>query len=490
MKILLVSPRTPDTFWSFKHAIRFVSRKASMAPLGLLTVAAMLPPEWELKLVDLNVEKLKDENLRWADYVLLGAMIVQKDSVREIVARCAAFEKTIIAGGPLFTTGHAAFPEIQHFVLGEAEEVMPQVVADMRSGRLQSIYRAPHRPDITHTPMPRWDLIKFRYYVTMSVQFSRGCPFDCEFCDIIVMNGRVPRTKTPAQLIAELDALRQRGWKDMVFIVDDNFIGNKARTKTLLHALIEWRKRTRTSIGFLTEASVNLADDPELCALMVEAGFRKVFVGIETPSVEALAECHKVQNRNRDLVASVKTLQRAGLEVMGGFIVGFDSDQSDIFKRQFEFIQRSGVATAMVGLLTALPQTRLWQRLKTEGRLEAESSGNNTDAALNFKPKLNRDFLQSGYRELVKKLYEPRNYYQRIRTFLKSHRPVGPRRRLSRADLIAFLKSFWVLGVWHRGRVGYWRLFWGTLIRRPRQFPHAIELAILGYHFRRVAKSL
>jgi radical SAM superfamily enzyme YgiQ (UPF0313 family) len=283
MNILLISPRTPDTFWSFKHAIRFVSRKASMAPLGLLTVAAMLPPDWQLKLVDKNVEKLKDQDLRWADYVMLGAMIVHKDSVREIVARCATLGKTIIAGGPLFTTGYEAFPEIQHFVLGEAEELMPQVVADMQSGELQSVYRGSHRPDITRTPAPRWDLIKFWNYVTMSVQFSRGCPFDCEFCDIIVMNGRTPRTKAPAQLIAELDGLRLRGWNDMVFIVDDNFIGNKVRTKALLHALIEWRRQTRTSIRFLTEASVNLADDPELCALMVEAGFKKVFVGIETP---------------------------------------------------------------------------------------------------------------------------------------------------------------------------------------------------------------
>ena len=461
-----------------------------MPPLGLLTVAAMLPPEWELKLVDLNVQRLKDESLHWADFVLLGAMLVQKDSVREIVGRCAALKKTVIAGGPLFTTSHESFPEIQHFVLGEAEELMPRVVADLRNGRLQSIYRADHRPDVSRTPVPRWELINFRHYVTMAVQFSRGCPFDCEFCDIIVMNGRVPRTKAPAQLIAELDTLCRRGWKDMVFIVDDNFIGNKSRTKALLRELIAWRQRTRSGIGFLTEASVNLADDPELHTLMVEAGFKKVFVGIETPSAEALAECRKLQNRNRDLVAAVHTLQRAGLEVMAGFIVGFDSDRSDVFKRQFEFIQRSGVATAMVGLLTALPQTRLWQRLKREGRLEAESTGNNTDAALNFKPKLNRDFLQTGYRELVKKLYEPRHYYERIRTFLKSHRPTGPRLRLSRADFTAFLKSLWILGVWHRGRAGYWRLFWGTLISRPRQFPHAMELAILGYHFRRVANSL
>lgn len=490
MRILLVSPRTPDTFWSFKHAVRFVSKKASMPPLGLLTVAAMLPPDWELKLVDLNVTHLKDRDLHWADYVFISAMLVQKESVREIVSRCRALKKTVIAGGPLFTTGHEAFPEIQHFVLGEAEDILPQVMEDMRSGRLQPLYRAAGRPDIRFTPAPRWDLITLRNYVTMSVQFSRGCPFDCEFCDIVVMNGRSPRTKSPAQLIAELDALRRCGWKGMVFIVDDNFIGNKQRTKELLHALIAWRRRERPGIGFLTEASVNLADDLDLCALMVEAGFKKVFVGIETPSVEALEECHKLQNRNRDLLASVQILQRAGLEVMAGFIVGFDSDKSDIFKRQFEFIQRSGVATAMVGLLTALPQTRLWHRLKREGRLEAESTGNNTEATLNFKPRLNRNFLQSGYRDLVKKLYEPRNYHQRIRTFLKSHRPSGPRWRLSRPDFFAFLKSLWVLGVWHRGRVSYWLLFWGTLIRRPCQFPHAIELAILGYHFRRVAAKI
>jgi len=461
-----------------------------MPPLGLLTVAAMLPRDWNLKLVDANVSRLRDEDLQWADYVLLGAMIVQKDSVHEIAARCAALGKTVIAGGPLFTTGHEAFPQIQHFVLGEAEEIMPQVVEDMRQARVQPLYQAPHRPDVTHTPIPRWDLIDFQNYVTLSAQFSRGCPFDCEFCDIIVMNGRLPRLKTPEQFIAELDVLRLRGWEDMVFIVDDNFIGNKPRTKALLHSLIEWRARTRTKIRFLAEASMNLADDPELYELMVQAGFKKVFVGIETPSLEALAECHKVQNRNRDLVASVQTLQSAGLEVMGGFIVGFDSDKKDIFKRQFEFIQRSGVATAMVGLLTALPQTRLWHRLKREGRLEMESSGNNLDAEMNFQPKMNREFLQTGYRELMKKLYEPHNYYQRVRTFLKRHTTTGPRRRLSRAEVMAFLKSFWMLGMWHRGRVGYWRLFWGTLLRRPRKFPQAIELAIIGYHFRCVARKL
>lgn len=490
MKILLLSPRTPTTFWSFEHALRFVAKKAAFPPLGLLTVAAMLPSDWELKLVDLNVDGLEDSDLQWADCVLLSAMIVHQDSVREIARRCVTLDKRILAGGPLFTTGHESFPEIPHFVLGEAEDIMPQIIADLRAGALQHIYRAPRFPPLEQSPLPRYDLIELRNYVTMAAQFSRGCPYDCEFCDIIVMNGRVPRTKTPAQFVAELEALRRQGWKDMVFVVDDNFIGNKARTKTLLRAMIDWRERTRPEMGFLTEASITLADDAELRELMVAASFRKVFVGIETPSTAALEECRKLQNTGRDLTAAVRTLQKSGLEVMGGFIVGFDSDTRDVFKQQFDFIQRSGVATAMVGLLTALPQTRLYQRLLREGRLLAESTGNNTRAVLNFRPKLNREYLESGYRELMRRLYEPGNYYHRIRTFLKNYRPAGERLRVSRADLIAFIKSFWLLGVWYRGRWAYWRFFAGTLVRRPRQFRVAIELAIFGHHFRRVAAAL
>jgi radical SAM superfamily enzyme YgiQ (UPF0313 family) len=489
MNILLVHPRTPDTFWSLRHAVKFTGRRASMPPLGLLTVAAMLPREWSLQLVDLNVRPLRDEEVLRADYVLLSAMIVQQDSVREIAARCRALGRPIIAGGPLFTTGHTAFPEIPHVVLGEAEELMPELVADMQARHVKPLYRATRWPDLTTSPVPRWDLIRLRDYVTMSVQFSRGCPFDCEFCDIVVMNGRVPRTKSPAQLIAELEALRRRGWRDNVFIVDDNFIGNRRRTRELLDALAEWRRETGATFRFITEASVNLADDPELCARMVAAGFKKVFVGIETPSAESLEECGKRQNR-RDLVDAVQRLQRAGLEVMGGFIVGFDHDPPDIFRRQFEFIQRAGVATAMVGLLTALPQTRLWQRLQREGRLLAGSTGNNTEAVLNFQPRLGREFLVHGYRELMKRLYEPRAYYERVRTFLRHHRPVASRLRVAGSDLVAFAKSLWVLGVRERGRLAYWRLFFSALLRAPRQLPVAIELAILGYHFRRVARAL
>jgi radical SAM superfamily enzyme YgiQ (UPF0313 family) len=380
---------------------------------------------------------------------------------------------------------------VQHFVLGEADDIMPELAADMAKGTLRRYYKAANRPDVTRVPVPRWDLVNFKHYVTMAVQFSRGCPFDCEFCDIIIMNGRVPRTKTPAQLIGELEMLRLQGWRDMVFIVDDNFIGDKKRTKILLREMIAWRDRVHPSMGFFTEASVNLADDAELCDLMVKAGFTKVFVGIETPVTESLQECHKLQNKGRDLVESVKTLQRAGMEVMGGFIVGFDNDQQDIFKRQFEFIQRSGVVTAMVGLLQALPQTKLYQRLMREGRLESAATGNNTEAVLNFKTKLNREFLQSGYRDLMKRLYEPKVYYQRIRTFLETHRPSrGPRLRLSKSDFKAFLRSFWMLGILESGRHNYWRFFWSVLLRRPRQLRQAIELAVIGYHFRRVANRL
>lgn len=490
MNILLVYPKNPDTFWSFKHVLQFVSKKAAFPPLGLLTVAAMLPRDWNLKLVDVNVQKLRDEDLLWADYVLISAMIVQQESVREIVSRCSTLGKTIIAGGPLFTTGHESFPEIQHFVLGEAEYTIPQLVEDMTAGQVRKFYQSENRPDVSKVPVPRWDLIDFGNYVTLAVQFSRGCPFNCEFCDIIIMNGRVPRTKTPEQLVNELEAIRARGWKNMVFIVDDNFIGNKRRTKELLREMIRWKVRTRADMGFLTEASINLADDPDLCGLMEKSGFKKVFVGIETPSPESLQECQKLQNTRRDLVESIKILQRYGMEVMGGFIVGFDNDKSDIFQRQFEFIQRSGVVTAMVGLLTALPQTQLYQRLWKEGRIETETTGNNTRATLNFKPKLNRDFLISGYRQLMKSLYEPKTYYRRIWTFLENYRHSGPKLRLSRADFQAFLKSFWWLGIWHRGRRAYWKFFWITLLRRPRQFRIAIELAIIGHHFRRVASLL
>ena len=490
MRILLVYPRSPDTFWSFKHVLPFVAKRAAFPPLGLLTVAAMLPPDWEVKLVDNNVASLEDSDISWADWVMLSGMIVHRDSAREIAVRCAAFGRPVIAGGPLFTTGYLDFPEIPHFVLGEAEDVITELVDDMLAGSMKATYRGTGFPDINKTPVPRWELADLRQYVTMPVQFSRGCPFDCEFCDIVAMYGRVPRTKSPQRVIEELEALRRAGWRDMVFIVDDNFIGNKKRVRELLHALVEWRERTRPQIGFLTEASINLADERALLDLMLRAGFKKVFVGLETPVTESLAESGKVQNRKRDLVEAVKAIQASGLEVMGGFIIGFDNDPLDVFRRQFEFIQRAGVVTAMVGLLTALPQTRLYARLAREGRILAESVGDNTSAALNFVPRLDRMHLFAGYRELMCSLYAPENYYRRVRSFLATWQPRGPNLRLAWADVGAFLRSLWALGFLRRGRFAFWRFFWGTLLARPRKFRAAMELAILGYHFRTVAERL
>jgi radical SAM superfamily enzyme YgiQ (UPF0313 family) len=332
--------------------------------------------------------------------------------------------------------------------------------------------------------------VDLRNYVTMPVQFSRGCPYDCEFCDIVIMNGRVPRTKSPDQMLAELDELDARGWRGMVFLVDDNFIGNKARVKEFLVELIRWRKRTGVQMGFFTEASVNLAEDAELLDLMGEAGFKRVFVGIESSVPASLEECHKLHNTRQDLAESIRTIQRAGMEVMGGFIVGFDNDPPDIFERQFDFIQRTGIVTAMVGLLTALPQTRLYQRLQREGRLLAESTGNNTAAVLNFVPQLDRQFLIAGYRRLMRTLYEPNSYYRRILTYLAEYRTQGPKFRLSWTDFRAFLKSLWLMGVWHQGRRAFWRFFTTVLLRHPDQITQAMTLAIYGHHFRRVAAGL
>ncbi|MCK4872935.1 MAG: B12-binding domain-containing radical SAM protein [Phycisphaerales bacterium] len=490
MNVLLVSPTTPDTFWSFRHVLPLLRRKSAFPPLGLLTVAAMLPAQWRLKLVDMDVTDLEDADIDWADWVMLSGMIIHTDSCRVVAARSAAREKPVIAGGPLFTTGHEQFPEIPHFVLGEAEDVMPGLVADMIHGTARDHYESPRKPDVTQTPVPRWDLVRFKDYVTAPVQFSRGCPFDCEFCDIPVMYGRTPRVKAAEQVIRELDALIEAGWRESIFIVDDNFIGHKTKAKALLRAIIAWRRDRAVRIPFLTEASLNLVDDDELLRLMVDAGFKKVFVGVETPISESLAECGKVQNTGRDLVAAVKKMQNAGLEVMGGFIVGFDNDQPNVFERQRAFIQETGIVTAMVGLLNALPKTRLFTRLSAEGRILQKTTGNNLDAVLNFVSRIDRDVLIDGYRSLVNQLYAPKPYYRRITTFLREYRPNGPRTRPTHGNVAAFVRSLWILGVRSRGRHAYWSFLVRSLLLHRHKFAEAMSLAILGHHFRKVAESL
>lgn len=490
MKVLLLYPEFPDTFWSFKHALKFIRKKASLPPLGLLTVAAMLPEEWEKRLVDVNVRKLRERDLAWADMVMISGMIAQQDSAHELIRRCRAAGKIIVAGGPLFTLGHEQFPDVDHFVLNEAEITLPEFLHDFGCHAARRVYASPELPDLGKTPAPLWELADLRRYASMSVQYSRGCPFDCDFCNITAMFGHRPRTKTTAQMITELDGLLQAGWRGAVFFVDDNFIGNKRALKEdLLPALIEWQKGRR-GIPLFTEASINLSDDAELMRMMVEAGFNQVFVGIETPEEAGLAECNKRQNQKRDLVEDVKRLQRAGLEVQGGFIVGFDSDTPAIFARQVEFIQKSGIVTAMVGLLQAVPGTKLHARLSGEGRLTGRTTGNNLDGTTNFVPRMNREMLCEGYKNLMGYLYAPGPYYRRIRTFLREYKAPKFTRSLNWECVMAFFLANVRLGIIGRERFHYWGLLIWTFFRRPAHFPLAVTFSIYGYHFRKTCRVL
>jgi len=489
MNVLMVYPRYPNTFWSFKHILRFISKKAAFPPLGLLTVASMLPKSWHIRLVDINVAELTDENIVWADMVFISAMIIQKEDTVEVIKRCKQAGKTVVAGGPLFTTRHGQFDGVDHFVLDEAEITLPLFLKDLNEGMPKPLYTSKKRPDITRTPVPSWNLIDFKNYATMAIQYSRGCPFNCEFCDIIIMNGRIPRTKSPAQTIHEIQTLYDAGWRHSLFIVDDNFIGNKKRVKEMLTQLIIWQKANNYPFKLLTEASTNLADDEELMILMREANFSKVFLGLETPNVDSLKECRKMQNATRSLVQSVKIIQQNGMQVMGGFIVGFDNDTERIFEAQIRFIQQIGVVTAMVGLLNALPQTNLWRRLKSEGRLLKDTTGENTDGNLNFIPKMGKEKLIAGYKRILATIYSPKAYYRRIDTFIANYRPTA-RGRVGREDIMAFVKSMWRIGVISKSSLRYWRLIVKTIFTKRRAFPVAVELAIYGLHFGRVAQKI
>lgn len=489
MNILLVFPRYPETFWNFRYALKFISKKAAYPPLGLLTVASMVPPGWNRKLVDMNTDKLSDDHLRWADYVFVSAMDIQRTSANEVIQRSRAHGVKVVAGGPLFTICHDEFEGVDHFVLGEAESIMPSFFADLSSGTARPVYQADGKPDVRLTPPPSWDLVDVKKYASLSLQYSRGCPHNCEFCDIVLLNGRVPRTKDCGQFISEMEAVYRLGWRGAIFVVDDNFIGNKKKLKAeLLPAIISWMKQHKYPFSLLTQSSIALADDPELMRMMVQAGFDNVFVGVETPNESSLNECGKHQNTGRDLVASIRAMQNHGLMVYGGFIVGFDNDTETIFERQISFIQRSGIVAAMVGLLKAPRGTSLYKRLKAENRLTSDALGDSTDLSTNFIPRMNQERLISGYKQIISTAYSPRQYYERVRIFLEQLRPrLRPRKaRIKPADLLALAKSMWYIGIRERGQVHYWRLLVGTLLQRPRSFHIAATLAIYGYHFRKV----
>jgi radical SAM superfamily enzyme YgiQ (UPF0313 family) len=490
MKVLLINPEFPDTYWSFRHALPFEGKRSTFPPLGLLTVSALLPDNWERRLVDLNVQPLKDSDIEWADIVFATAMLVQKDSLRDAVKRCKLQGKTVVLGGPYVTTTIEDLPDADHIFIGEAEITLPQFVKDLAAGAAKRYYQSDERPPLSATPRAHFELANFKRYSAMSVQYSRGCPFSCEFCDIIEIYGRIPRTKSIQQMLAEFDALKDLNWRGTVFIVDDNFIGNKKNVRLLLPAIAEWQKRNGYPFSLLTESSVNLADDEPLLQSMREAGFRRVFLGIETPVEESLKEAQKSQNRG-NLLDSVKKIQSYGMEVMAGFIVGFDNDPEDIFERQIDFIRHSAIPLAMVGLLNALPDTQLWKRLEREGRLLGEASGNNTNLYLNFKTRMDPTILIKGYQSIMSTIYSPREYYQRALDSMKRTKQefAEPQHYNLISGFTALARVFVRLGVFDRERQEFWRFFGQALLKHHDKIAESLRLAAMGYHFRKLNEA-
>ena len=500
MKVLLVYPKCPDTFWSFSHALKFTSKRALNTPLSVLTVAALLPAEWKKKVIDMNITSLTDKDIKWADYVFLSAMIVQRNSARSVIDRCHKLGIKVVAGGPLFTIGYQmwGFDDVEHLILNEGEINLPRFLEDLKNGCPKHVYQTGERSDMSKSPTPMFSLIDMRKYASVTIQYSRGCPHNCDFCNTIILDGRKPRTKTKDQILGELESIYNHGYRGSVFFVDDNLIGNRRKLKVdILPAITTWQEQRGYPFNFLTEASIDLADDDELTRLMSEAGFNSVFVGIESPNEESLIECNKYTNRNRNLLTSVRKLQNHGLQVMGGFIVGFDSDPSSIFKSQIEFIQKSGIVTALINLLNAPVKTRLWQRLQKQNRILQEintnTTTNNTDCLMNFIPKMRFDVLIDGYKEILNTIYAPRQYYGRIRNFLREYKPnrkLGSKSRPQIHLFVSFVKATLVLGINDMERLYYWKLFFTTLRKSPRSLGLVISFAAQGFHFRKIYEKI
>jgi radical SAM superfamily enzyme YgiQ (UPF0313 family) len=491
MNILLIYPQYPDTFWSFKHALKFISKKAVNPPLGLITVASMLPEFWDKKLKDLNIELLKEKDISWADMIFISAMNIQLNSVKEIIDRCKKQNKIIVCGGPLFTESPNKFSDVDHLVLNEAEITLPDFLEDLKNGKAKRIYKTQNFANIASTPLPDYSLLNMNKYNSMNLQLTRGCPFNCEFCEITTLFGRKVRIKTTSQIMLELEAIYNMGWRKNVFFVDDNFIGNKNFLKVdFLPTLIRWMQVNKYPFKFSTEVSINLSDDNELLKQIKEAGFSSVFVGIETTEMNSLKECGKKQNTNRNLVHSVRKIQSYGIEVNGGFILGFDNDTPQVFQNQIDFIKSSGIISAMVGLLNAPKNTLLYKRLKKEGRLLDDSSGNNTDFSLNFIPKMDKQKLLDGYTKVISGIYGGKEYYSRVMDLLKRFKPNNKKKVQISLDLIfAFIRSQIILGLFDSYRKYYWNLFFWALFNRPHLMPLAITYSVYGFHFRKIFKN-
>ncbi len=454
-----------------------------------MTVGALLPQAWNKRLIDTNVERLTNSDLAWAEVAFISGMHVQQEDLIAIVQRCKAQGLKTVVGGPITSSLAASVLQADHVVIGEAEDLIAGLARDLEAGTAHSVYEASERPAMDRSPLPDLSLIKMRRYSTMTVQYSRGCPFTCEFCDIIEIYGRQPRTKAVVQVLGELDQLREAGWRGSVFVVDDNFIGNKPRAKVLLAAMADWGVLHDHPFRFITEASLNLAEDPELLQLMKDAGFSSVFLGIETPDEKSLLANHKVQNTRRDLLESIGIIQKYGIEVMGGFILGFDTDREDVFERLVEFIQKSAIPIAMVGLLQAMPGTQLFRRLWNEGRILDAGGGNNTDCQLNFLPRMNPAKLIEGYRDVLNKIYGCDAYYERVKLFLSRCEPQS-QKRLTFSSLRAFFASIMHQGILGKARLSYWKFVLTAATRYRRSFSTAMTLAVMGHHFRKITEQI
>ena len=496
---LFVYPKFPPSYWGFKYALDFIGKKSSMPPLGLLTIAGMFPDNYNLRVVDMNVDTLTDEHLQWADVALTSTMIVQKASLYDVVERCNRADVPIIAGGPHPTSYYDNIKEecngtVDHFLFGEVEETFENFLTDFESGAAKEVYKETKKPDITKTPPPRYDLIDINAYGSMALQFSRGCPFNCEFCDITKLFGRVPRTKSNEQMLSEFEMLYKLGWKGSMFVVDDNFIGNKRDAMRLLPAVKEWQEERGFPFSLYTEASVNLVEIPEMLDAMSIAGFNMVFLGIETPNEDALITTSKGQNTSKEedagsyLLHAIRKIQHKGMEVTGGFIIGLDGDTE--FDSHIDFIQEAGIPMAMAGLLTALKETDLWHRLKQEDRLLLESSGNNTDMSLNFVPEMPRDQLIQEYRRVISTLYDPtlKNYFDRCYTML-THIPYKTHnvRSIQKDEVRAFYLSI-KRQIFSKQGFQYIKFMLKVLKNHRRMFPEAIRLAVMGFHLEKITR--
>ena len=496
---LLVYPAFATSFWSFKFALQYLGKKSSMPPLGLLTLASMFPQDYNLRLVDMNVHPLTDADLQWADLVCTSTMIVQRKSLEHVIARAKRAGKPVVAGGPHPTSYWEDMQDIDYFLLGEVEETFPRFLHDFEQGTAQHCYVPREKPAMTQTPLPRYDLITMRDYGSMLLQFSRGCPFDCEFCDITKLYGRVPRTKTPEHMLAEFELLYRLGWRGSLFLVDDNFIGNRRDALRLLRALIPWQRARHYPFNLCTEASMNLVEYDELMEAMIQAGFTSVFVGIETPTPAALLATKKKQNVRKDdpeyPLHAVHTLQEKGFEVMGGFILGLDGETPEVFDLHIQFIQHAAIPMAMEGLLTVLKGTELYHRMAREGRLHGDTTGNNLDTQLNFVPEMPAAVLKAGYKRVLNTIYDRRlqQYFTRCWTLVqnldrsRAPRPMSTPLRLP--EMLRFAGASLRQLLSPQGPA-YLQFLSRVLTRHPAMLREAVTLAAKGYHLRKITEQI